>query len=182
MLRQCEKYAEQSGNQADHHQQSAPPDWRRSEQRKHAEDAINSHFDHHARHQCRNMARRRGMRLRQPDVQGNKAGLGAKTDDAQNEQDAARFTISKGDLCKGSKVHRAARLGRKQPKHHEQEYHADVGGDQVGVTCLLRLGFCILKSDQKKGGKGHNLPGDDEQHAVCRSHNQGHAENEQIEE
>ena len=48
---------------------------------EHADQAVEGHLDHHARHQGRDVAGRDGMGPRQPGVQGHQARLGSETDD-----------------------------------------------------------------------------------------------------
>ena len=71
------------------------------------QQSINSGFDHHARHQRRYVARRGGMRLRQPDVQRHEAGLRAEPDDRQQKQNVSQTACLNAFLRPNSEIHRA---------------------------------------------------------------------------
>ena len=72
------------GAQAEH--EAAPPRGPAREQvDRDAEQAVDAHLDHDAGHQRRHVARRDGMRHRQPHVQRDETGLGAEPEERQHE-------------------------------------------------------------------------------------------------
>ena len=93
VLRQRKQHAEHTRSQPDANEHPAPPQRRRAQKRERAQQSINARLDHHARHQRRNVARRGGMRFRQPDVKRHEAGLRAEPDDRQQKQKSGQTGV-----------------------------------------------------------------------------------------
>src|SRR5262245_6268844 len=77
VLHQRVKHAHHGGDAAEreyHH--APPPGGRAGEIESDTHEAIDGDLGHHPAHQCRDMAWRRRMRERQPDVQRHQAGFG----------------------------------------------------------------------------------------------------------
>ena len=81
-----ERDAQQPSDHAER-QQDGPRPRRRRQEGERAQDAVQAELDEHAGHQRRHVRGSRGVRLREPDVQGHDAGLDAEADGRQREDD-----------------------------------------------------------------------------------------------
>jgi hypothetical protein len=82
VLHQGVEHPEHRGGGAEPDQGHAPPDRAATQEiEADAQQAVDAQFDHDSRHERRDVARRRRMRARQPDVEGDQAGLGAEADE-----------------------------------------------------------------------------------------------------
>ena len=97
-----------------------------------AEDAVDRDLEHHARHQRRDVARRRRVRAGQPDVQRHHARLGAEPDEREHEQRLSRRAVEaarrraqgrevEGARPLGQGKERDEQQGRPGVRHHEVE-------------------------------------------------------------
>ena len=77
--------AEHRRDHAEAEHETAPPQRRVREERADAHQAVDAHLDEHARHERRHVARRVGVRARQPDVQRHQAGLEPEAGQAEQE-------------------------------------------------------------------------------------------------
>ncbi|OPZ76764.1 MAG: hypothetical protein BWY77_01830 [bacterium ADurb.Bin431] len=181
VLGESVEHPEQAADQSDDHQQGAPPQRGRSQPGEGAQDAVEAHLDHHPGHQGRNMARGGRMGLGQPDVEGEESGLGAESGQAEQKDQAPE--LRSGQCCPGElvEIERTRARPGQQPEHEKEQDDADVGRDQVDQAGASSLRPFILKGDEEKGRHRHDLPGDDEEHAVGRGRDQGHAEDEEVE-
>ena len=96
-------------------------------------------------------------------MKGHEAGLRAKTNDRQQEQQIGRRL---GNVTTEGRELQRSRLPAHQNEQHEQERRSQVRGDQVGAAGLQNSRRLVVKRDQKVGGDAHDLPGDEKQHAV----------------
>ncbi len=71
-------------------EEPAPPRGRRAVERRDAQDAVEAHLEHDARHHRRDVARRPGVRAREPEVEREEPRLGAEADEGEEEDDARR--------------------------------------------------------------------------------------------
>ena len=86
MLHQGVKHAHDRGDPAERqHHHAPPPGGRADEVERDAHEAVDSDFGHHPAHQRRDVAGRRGMRERQPDVQRHEAGFGTGADQRKDQ-------------------------------------------------------------------------------------------------
>ena len=86
VLHERVEHAHRRGDAAKREHHHAPPPGRRAEQvEDDAHEAVDGDFGHHAAHQGRDMAWRRRVRERQPDMQRHKPGLGSGAEQRENE-------------------------------------------------------------------------------------------------
>ncbi len=127
------------------------------------------------------MAGRRRMRVRQPDVHGGNAGLGAKTGNGQNEKqrDDARARIGKA-WRKGSRV-QGGYSGRlpEADKKGQQKNSAQVRGNQVCPGSVAHRAVPVIEINQEERRKGHDFPGQQKQYGIGRAGDKGHAEQQE---
>ncbi len=118
------------------------------------------------------MAGRRRMRVRQPDVHGGNAGLGAKTGDGQNGAARRRPCPHRQEPGARAAGFRevipvaSPEADKKRPAEKQRP-----GARQPGMSRKHRAPCCprSLKSIRKKRRKGHDFPGQQEQYGIGRA-------------
>ena len=92
VLHERVEHAHDGGDAAEREHHHAPPPGGRAEQiEDDAHEAVDGDLGHHAAHQRRDVARRRRMRERQPDMQRHEAGFGAGADQGQDRERRPRL-------------------------------------------------------------------------------------------
>ncbi len=147
------------------------------EQQQHAEESVDAGLDHDAGHEGRDVGRGGRVRLGQPDVERDEAGLGAEADDGEDEQQAGerRRCLTKAHLVE---LQRPAGPSHEE-EHGDQERRAQVGRDQVRPPRLADLVAAVLERHQEVRGDRHHLPGDEEEDAVAGGEDHRDAGDEQ---
>ena len=138
-----------------------------------AHEAVDGDLGHHAAHQRRDVARRRRMRERQPDMQRHDAGLRAGADQRQDQgQRAERRRGMRGaHLREGIK---AVGPGE-QAEGEQQSERAEARHHQIDVAGAHVVGHAVVRHHQRPRGQRHELPGDQEGEGVVGEHDQRHA-------
>ena len=165
VLHQRVEHAEHRGDAAERQHDDAGPPGRRAQQvEDDADEAVDRDLGHHPAHQRGDVARRGGMRQRQPDVQRHQAGLrsGADQRQHQHERGDARRRVrgahrGEGVAAGGAGQQAEAQQQRQagEARHHE----IDVAG--AGVAALA-----VVRHHQRPGGERHQLPGEQEAEGV----------------
>ena len=124
--------------------------------------AVDAELDHDARHQRRDVARRRRVRARQPHVQRDHAGLGARS--------RGRAGAAAATRAPGRQVRRRARpvgetcvlpvaaASRSMPASRTGQ--TDLAHDRVQPRGVDRLGVVAVVEHEEVGRQRHQLPGD----------------------
>ncbi len=151
------QHAQEGRKRAQHHHQHAPPIAPGRQKVEHkATEAIERDFQHHAAHQCRNMARRGRMRVRQPHVQRHKTCLQREADKSGSEDGMLPYA-AQAILCQRSEGKIIA-SGAEQQKGDHNRRRADRGHHQIligGIPGRTLLRFMV---DQQEGSHRHNFP------------------------
>ena len=86
MLHECMQHAQDGAGTAEEQHRAPGRPRRRSHQVEHdANEAVYRDLGHHAAHERGHMARRSGMRERQPHMERHKPGLGARAEQCQRK-------------------------------------------------------------------------------------------------
>ena len=126
------------------------------------------------------MAWRRRVSEWQPDVQRDKAGLGAGAEQHESQD-------SGGDELGGlGSTHRvecviSARSGQ-QTESEQQRQRAEARHDEIDVSCPRVVLFAMVRHDERPRGERHEFPGKQEREGVVRQHDKIHAGKERREE
>ena len=174
-LRQREQHAVQPRGDAQAQHEPGAPGRHATQQRQRAENSVDARLDHHARHHRRHRTRRRRMRLGEPDVERDQAGLGSKTNQRQQEQAAGRA----GRRRVRREILRAARATQ-QEEQRQQKRQADVAGHQIGPARFPHAGRRVVVDHQEERRQGHRLPGHEEEHAVPRQQHDRQARDQRV--
>ena len=174
VLHQRIEHAHHGGDAAKREHDDAPPPGRRRRQIEHdADEAVDRDLGHHAAHQRRDMARRRRMRERQPDMQRHEAGLGAGADQRQDQGKRAehRGRVRRAHLREGVEP-----VGpREQAEGEQQSQRAEARHDQIDVAGADIVGHAMVRHDQRPRRQRHELPGDEKSEGVVGQHDERHA-------
>jgi hypothetical protein len=155
------------GRRGAHAEQDLAPAGRRlGEQQTGPRDPVDAGLDQHAGHHRGDVARRRGVRGRQPEVQRHDAGLEAEPDQGQREQ---QIPLRGRDRA-GRRRFELQAAGRRLPaaEERDQEQRAGVRGGEVDPARGAHLGPPVLGRDQQECGERHDFPGDQEGDAIAR--------------
>ena len=157
-LHQRVENAEHGGSAADRQDRDAPPPSRRAEEvEDDPHEAVDRDFGHDAAHQRGDMARRRRMRERQPDVQGHEPGLrsGAEEGKYQHEGGGQRCEAVYADCGKG-----VAPVGpRKQSEGEQERQRAEARHEDVHIAGADIRRFAVMGHDECPRGERHEFPG-----------------------
>ena len=121
VLHQRVQHAQDGAGAAEEEHHAARPPRGRSHQVEHdANEAVHRDLGHHAAHERGHMARRGGMRERQPDVERHKPGLGAGAEQCQGEN---RRGNGGGELGIANRVERvtAGRTGQETEAQEQRQ-------------------------------------------------------------
>jgi len=134
-----------------------------AQRRDDAQDAVDARLDHHARHEGRDVRRGRRVRLREPDVQREHAGLHAEArqEDEQQRQGRLRAEI----FGQGAERRGAARAVQCDEADDEQ-HEAHVHHDEVCEGRAPHLAPLGVVEDQQERRHGHQLPEEEERVAA----------------
>lgn len=94
MLGNGQNHTEDSGNQTESQDCLSPPQRRHFKEGGDPQQTIDAHFDNDARHEGRHITWGAGMGTGQPDMEGDKAGLAAKTEEGQQKNSAGQPAIA----------------------------------------------------------------------------------------
>ncbi len=167
--------AKDAGNRAQPQDGPTPFHRRIREQGGHPHQAVNAHLDEDARHDGGNMAGRGRVGAGQPNVQRHDAGLQTEADERQDE-DGRRQSRRQVVWIHGNQRERAVRAGpAQQGEEGEQAKGRRVGGHQVEPAGFADILLLVFRGDQEEGRQRHDLPAEQEQDAVARDRQQGHA-------
>ena len=151
----------------------------RSEQiEREAQHAVDRDLQHDAGHQCRDVARRGRMGVRQPDVERNHAGLHTEAGERSEEQAAAhavRQAVPGG--AQDVEVGAIPELGQRH-EHERDQRRADVRHhdvEQARVDILVAMG---LRDHECVAGERHRLPQHEEAQRVSRTAQERHRSDE----
>ena len=150
---------------------AARPPGRRAEQVEgDAHEAVDRDLGHHAAHQRRDVARRGGMRERQPGVQRHDAGLRSGADQRQHQR-------QRGDARR--RMHRAHRgegvaAGRagEQAEAQQQRQAGEARHDDVDVAGMRVAALAMVRHHQRPGGERHQFPGEQEAERIVGDHHE----------
>ena len=150
---------------------AAPPSGEARKQRRDPDDAVDAHLDDDARHDGRDVARRVGVRARQPDVQRHDARLQPEADEGEDEDRDGEGAVR---IERSLQVPVAAQAEERR-EHGEQAQRPDARRDQVDVAGLADLLVLVVRRDEQERRQRHDLPADQEQERVAGDHEQRHA-------
>ena len=158
----------QRGENADHrgdgrqgqHDQARPPR-RLADQIEHDPDeAVDGDLGHHPAHQRRDMARRRRMRQRQPDVERHEARFRARTDQRKQQHQGACDRIR---MVPAHRRERIAAVGPcQQTERQQQRQRAEARHDEIDEARAGVLRRAVVRHHQRPGRQRHEFPGDQE--------------------
>jgi len=152
MLHQRVEHAQHGGDRADRQHGDTPPVGRRAEKiEEHAGQPVDAGLDEYAGHDRRDVAGRRRMRHRQPDVQWNDAGLDAETDEKEDERRIARAVGHfVAERMEADKTVVAGRPEQQEKPEHDAA-RTDVRHDEVEHTGVTGLLLFVLEADEAIG-------------------------------
>ncbi len=134
VLHQGVQHAHHRGHAAYQRHHGTPPPARRPEQVEHdAHESIDRDLGHDAAHQRRDMARRRRVGERQPDVQRHETGLGTGADQREH-QDHGGYLCRRRRLANGLERIASRRPGEQAEAEHQRE-RSQARHDEIEVTC-----------------------------------------------
>ncbi len=178
-LHRGEDHAKDRRRQSQRERDQAPPPQRVADQvERHPQHAVDGGLQHDAAHERRHGRRCGRVRLREPDVQWQEPGLGAESE--QREQE--------GGGCPGSRQRaRAHGVEREQPGAALQDAEAQQDGDgtdvcheQVQESRAANLRDAVLGGHQEIGRQGHRLPRDHEGVGVVGDQHESHAGEKEV--
>ena len=177
MLREGPHDSQHARNRAEREYDPSPPRRRRAEQEDGTEQPVDPHLDDDTRHQGRDVRRRRGVGLGQPEVEGDGARLETERDQRhrQDHPASARRERRVGGEGVKAQITRSARPDRKEG---EQEQRAHVGRDDIDHPGPADLAALVLEHNQQIRRHGHHFPGDEERQRRARDHGEGEAGHE----
>ena len=163
--------AEHPRQDPDDQHQPAPPGGRRSEQTDHAQQPVDPHLDHDARHERRDVRGGGRVRLREPEVQRYETGLEAEPDEGEAENQRSPRRQRRGARRQGIE---GQRLGEPAPEgeHREQRQRARVCGDEIDEPGAPHIGLLALEDHEEVGQDSHALPGHQEGDDGPRCHHE----------
>ena len=156
---------DQGREQAEHGERQPPPGGGRPEEGQDAQEPVEAHLDHHARHQGGNVRGSGRMGFGQPDVERNKARLRPEADQGRGRRSAPTRQASSAGIFGKAVEFQTARVAAQQHKSRKQESDAQMGGDQIDPTGPAHFGLFVFERHQEKGRERHHLPRQQEQEA-----------------
>ena len=165
VLHQRIEHAEHRGAGAERQNHQAPPPGGQAQKvEDDAHEAVDGDLGHHPAHQGRDVAGRRRMGERQPDVQRHEAGLGAGAEQRQGQDQGreARRQAGAPDRLEGIA---AARSGEQAESEQKRE-RAEARHDEVDVAGLRVALLVMVRHHQRPGRERHELPGEQEGEGV----------------
>ena len=161
---------------ADSQQHPAPPRRPHGQERRDANDPVDPHLEHHARHHRRDMAGCIGVRPGEPHVQRHQSGLAAKPNQPQHED---RPGHSAGHHQRRLQRERT-RLAAPKGEHRQQAQCPDMRGDQIHPPRPPHIRILMLLRRRREiGGQRHHFPGNQEQRPIACNHHQRHRPGQQ---
>ena len=156
----------QQGRSYPGHRQNGTPEQRRVVKKgQGAEDAVQPHLQHDARHHGRDVAGGVGMGRGEPDMERHDAGLGAETGKGRQRNDHGSRRQRRKRT--GRRQEKRTGLGRQQRKIDIQCRGAGVGRNQIDDPGPPDILAFMLRHQQEIGGKRHDLPHHQEEDAVA---------------
>ena len=173
-LHRGEDDAEQGRGQAQRQQHAAPPPQLQVQQvEDDAQQAVDRGLQHHAAHQRRDGRGRRRVRLGQPDMQWQDAGLGAEAEHRQPERGRGPEWRQRLRPHVGEGV--VAGIGLQHAEAHQDADRAHVRHQQVEIAGTPDLGDAVVGRDEEERGQRHRLPHHHEGVGVVGQHHADHA-------
>ena len=173
VLHQRVEHAEHGGHPAEHdHDRRPPPGQRPHQVEGDADEGIDRDLGHHAAHQRRDVAGRRRVGQRQPDMQRHDAGLGTGADERQHQNQSAGERRQRRRAHGGEGV--AAGGAGEQAEGEQQCQRAGAGHDDIDEAGLAILGVLVMGHDQRPRGQRHELPREQEGEGVVGEDHQVH--------
>ena len=170
MLLQSEGNAEDRRDRTEDHDHEAPPDLnaRGAQQvETHLENAEDTDLDHAAGHEGRHVGRSLGVRLGQPAVQRDDAGLGAKAKEGKHEAHGCDRGAKLRRAEIGKRERAAGEVGHGEEARHD-EHKANVRDHKVEPTAVDGV-LVLLDHDEEVRGERHELKRNQEpEHVVGR--------------
>ena len=126
----------------------------------------------------------RRVRLGEPDVQGDDAGLHPEAHEEENEDEAAQRARGRGAAQEVGESERARARGEEEEPGDEAA-RPEVGHDEIEKRGAAARSALVIGRDERGGGEAHQLPGHEEaEDAVGREdrldrrekHVEGHAD------
>ena len=118
VFHQCVENTEQRGDAGrDQHRNAPPPQRRTGQVEDEPHESVHRNLRHDPAHQCRDVARRRRVRERQPRVQRNETGFGPGTDQCEDQNDRAHA----GGCDPSDLIERITALGTGEQAEREQQ-------------------------------------------------------------
>ncbi len=137
------------------------------------DEAVDADLRHHAREQRRDVARRRRMGERQPDVQRDQAGLRAGAEKHQHHGERRR----EGGM--GSEPHGregvAAVRSREEAEGEQQAEGAETRHHKIDIGGAARGRVAVIGEHDRPRRQGHELPRQQEREGVVGEDDQIHA-------
>ena len=160
-------------DEAQHERDHAPPPELAVQQVEgDAQQAVDRGLQHDAAHQRRDGRRRGRMRLRQPDVQRQQAGLGAEAEQREEEGDA------RPRAGQHHRAHRAERVVAAAALQHAEAQQdgdgADVRDQQVEKAGAADFRDAVVGGDEEERRQRHRLPAHHEHVGVVGDQHQRH--------
>ena len=135
-----------------------------------ADEAVEAGVDEAPRHEGRDVARSGRVRLGEPDVQGDDAGLHAEADEEQDEEEAAPRARDRG-AAEEIRESQRARPGGEEEERGDEAARAEVGHGEIEKRRAAARPALVIGRDERGGGEAHQLPGHEEaEDAVGREH------------
>ena len=162
-------------------QDAAPPCRRRPEERQRAEQPVDPHLDHHSRHQGRDVARRGGMRVREPDVHGPEPGLRAES--RQGQPEAGRRESGRGRRRAGNGVEVVgAARGQGSRRARRERATPSCEATRYVIPARRTSSRSFSYVTRKIRGERHDLPCDQKEDSVPRDDERPHRGDQEVEE
>ncbi len=174
VLHQGVEHAEQGGAGPDREDRNAPPPAGRPREFKHDPDeAVDGDLRHDPAHQRGDMARRRRVSERQPNMQRHDPRLRPRADQGQNEGeggDAGRR------LRRAHGVEGVAAGGTCEQSEGEQQHErAEARRDEVDIAGARVVALAMMGHHQRPRGDRHELPGQQKRIGVVGEKDDVHA-------
>ena len=145
-----------------------------------AQHPVDRDLEHDARHQRRDVARGRGVRAREPDVERDHAGLGGEARERQEEQRRSRRAVEvTRRRAKGREVERPGPLGQGKECDEEQG-RPSVGHHHVEEPRSRVLAIPVVGDDEDVAGERHAFPAEEEGQRVAGAAEERHAAQEHV--
>ncbi len=161
VLTQGKKNTEHPGNRPQPQQHLPAPEFGDRQQGQQANDSIDAHFEHDARHNGGHMARGVGMCPRKPNVQRHQPGLETKTHHRKHKK---RRGHGRSQLTGKDRAQRKAASDlMQQGKQRQQADGTGMGGNQIDPSGAAHFGLFIFGTGEEERRRGHEFPGDQEE-------------------